>query len=520
MAKSNDKSLKADNRVFYTSLIVIIPICLWAILSSESFTNAVNSAFNFFTSRFSWLYLLSMLIFVGFALWLAFSKFGNIKLGANDSKPDYKTSSWFALLFGSGMGIGLVFWGAAEPISHFLYPKAGIDPTSAEAAAFAMKSSFLHWGIHPWAAYSIIGLSLAYFQFRKGKSGLISNLFEPLIGDRVHGLLGVVIDTLAVFATVAGIATSLGLGTLQINSGLSYIFNIENTIRSQLIIIAITTVIFIWTAVSGIDKGMKILSDINLATAAIVTVVVLLIGPTIQIINGFVGGLGGYLQNIFADSMNISAYGDNTWAGKWTIFYWAWWIAWAPFVGTFIARISKGRTIREFVFGVMIAPAIASFIFFSVFGTLGIDLFMKGTVTGPQLADMTKDISITLFSVLSHYSLGTIISLVAIFLLLTFFVTSANSATFVLGMFTSNGDLNPSNKRKIILGVTQSLLAISLLLTGGLEALQTASLLAAFPFIFIMFFACVSLFKSLKEEDLNAVNEQMLKDKASKRKEA
>lgn len=514
---SNERSKKVDNRVFYASLIVIIPICLWAIISSNSFTNAVNSAFGFFTSRFSWLYLLSMLLFVGFALWLAFSKFGNIKLGSDDSKPDYKTSSWFALLFGSGMGIGLVFWGAAEPISHFVAPKVGIDPASAEAAAFAMKSSFLHWGIHPWAAYSIIGLSLAYFQFRKGKSGLISNLFEPLLGEKVHGPIGITIDVLAVFATVAGIATSLGLGTLQINSGLNYIFGIENTLRSQLIIIVLTTIVYIWTAVSGIDRGMKVLSDINLGTAAAVTVLVLLIGPTMEIINGFVGGLGGYIQNIFADSMNISAYGDNTWAGKWTIFYWAWWIAWAPFVGTFIARISKGRTIREFVFGVMIAPAIASFIFFSVFGTLGIDLFMKGTISEPQLVDMTKDVSLTLFSVLSHYNLGTIISLVAIFLLLTFFITSANSATFVLGMFTSNGDLNPSNKRKIILGITQSLLAVSLLLTGGLEALQTASLLAAFPFIFIMFFACVSLFKSLQNEDLEAVNLNRLKEREQKK---
>ena len=225
-------------------------------------------------------------------------------------------------------------------------------------------------------------------------------------------------------------------------------------------------------------------------------------------VNSFVSSFGDYTQNIIFDSLNISPYGDNTWAGKWTIFYWAWWIAWAPFVGTFIARISRGRTIREFVFGVMLAPAIASFIFFAIFGTLGIDLFMSGTVDLKQLTAMTSDVSTTLFEVLSYYNFGSIISVVVIFLLLTFFLTSANSATFVLGMFTSNGDLNPSNKRKVVVGLLQSLLAVSLLLTGGLNALQTASLLAAFPFIFIMIFAAISLVKSLKQESINTKQEE------------
>ena len=508
MSKKNSENIKKDNRVFYASLIITLPICLWAIVSNETFTSVVNTAFNFFTVKFSWLYLVSMMLFVIFALWLAFSKYGNLKLGLDDSRPDYKTSSWFAMLFGAGMGIGLVFWGAAEPISHFLSPREGIEPASIEAAAFAMKSSFLHWGVHPWAGYSIIGLSLAYFQYRKGKSGLISNLFEPLLGDKIKGPIGVIIDTLAVFATIAGIATSLGLGTLQINSGLSYLFEIDNNIKTQLIIIVITTVIFIWTAISGIDKAMKILSDINLITAVLITLAVLLIGPTLKMVNSFVSSFGDYTQNIIFDSLNISPYGDNTWAGKWTIFYWAWWIAWAPFVGTFIARISRGRTIREFVFGVMLAPAIASFIFFAIFGTLGIDLFMSGTVDLKQLTAMTSDVSTTLFEVLSYYNFGSIISVVVIFLLLTFFLTSANSATFVLGMFTSNGDLNPSNKRKVVVGLLQSLLAVSLLLTGGLNALQTASLLAAFPFIFIMIFAAISLVKSLKQESINTKQEE------------
>ncbi|UPA31643.1 BCCT family transporter [Terrisporobacter glycolicus] len=503
MKGKKDVNKNVDNKVFYLSLIITLPICLWAVISNESLSKVVEGAFNFFTSNFSWLYLLAMLIFVIFAIWLAFSKYGNIKLGPDDSEPAFKRSSWFAMLFGAGMGIGLVFWGAAEPISHFLSPRDGIQPATVEAANFAMKSSFLHWGIHPWAGYSIIGLSLAYFQFRKGKSGLISNLFEPLLGEKVKGPIGTIIDTLAAFATIAGIATSLGLGTLQINSGLNYLFGIPNNILSQVIIIAVTTVIFIWTAVSGIDKGMKILSDINLLTAGILAIVALLIGPTLEIVNTFVSSLGSYTQNIMFDSLNVSAYGDNSWLSSWTVFYWAWWIAWAPFVGTFIARISRGRTIREFILGVMVAPALASFVFFSIFGTLGIDLFMGGTVDIVGLQDIASNVSLTLFKVLSHYKLGFVISLIVIFLLFTFFITSANSATFVLGMFTSNGDLNPSNKRKITLGLLQSLLAVSLLTAGGLNALQTSSLLAAFPFVFIMFFAMVSLVKALKSEKVS-----------------
>ena len=503
MKVKKDFNKNVDNKVFYLSLIITLPICLWAVISNESLSKVVEGAFNFFTSNFSWLYLLAMLIFVTFAIWLAFSKYGNIKLGPDDAQPAFKTSSWFAMLFGAGMGIGLVFWGAAEPISHFLSPRDGIQSVTVEAANFAMKSSFLHWGIHPWAGYSIIGLSLAYFQFRKGKSGLISNLFEPLLGEKVKGHIGTMIDTLAAFATIAGIATSLGLGTLQINSGLNYLFGIPNNILSQVIIIAVTTVIFIWTAVSGIDKGMKILSDINLLTAGILAIVALLIGPTLEIVNTFVSSLGSYTQNIMFDSLNVSAYGDNSWLSSWTVFYWAWWIAWAPFVGTFIARISRGRTIREFILGVMVAPALASFVFFSIFGTLGIDLFMGGTVDIVGLQDIASNVSLTLFKVLSHYKLGFVISLIVIFLLFTFFITSANSATFVLGMFTSNGNLNPSNKRKITLGLLQSLLAVSLLTAGGLNALQTSSLLAAFPFVFIMFFTMISLIKELRSEKVS-----------------
>ena len=489
-----------DNKVFYISLIISIAVVLWGIVAKASFANFADSLLHFLTTNFGWSYLLSMLIFVIFAIFLAFSKYGDIRLGPDDSKPEYSNASWFAMLFGAGMGIGLVFWGVAEPISHFVAPP-GLEPGSVDAANFAMKSSFMHWGFHPWANYSIIGLALAYFQFRKGKPGLISSIFIPLLGEeRVNGSIGKLIDILAVFATVAGVATSLGLGTLQINSGLNYLFNIPETTLVQVGIITIITILFIWTAVSGIDKGIKILGDINLYLAIILLGLVIILGPTLKIINNFTNGLGSYINDFIRDSLSINAFGDNGWLNSWRIFYWAWWIAWAPFVGSFIARISKGRTIREFIAGVIFAPALASIIWFSAFGTMGLNLADKIGLEG--LATAAGAPETALFQVFNHYPLGSILSIITVVLLGTFFITSANSATFVLGMLTSEGDLNPSNNRKILWGLVQSLLATSLLLSGGLEALQTASVAAAFPFIFVMLLAMVSLMKAFKEEEI------------------
>ncbi|MGJ0847121.1 glycine betaine transporter [Tissierella praeacuta DSM 18095] len=494
-----NKIKKKDNTVFYISLALSIAIVLWGIVAQENFSNFANSLLNFLTTNFGWSYLISMFIFVIFAIILAFSKYGDIKLGSDDSKPEYSTTSWFGMLFGAGMGIGLVFWGVAEPISHFVSPAPGIESGTLQAANFAMKSSFMHWGFHPWANYSIIGLALAYFQFRKNKPGLISSIFIPLLGEeRVNGPIGKLIDILAVFATVAGVATSLGLGTLQINSGLNYLFNIPETKLVQMGIILVITILYIWTAVSGIDKGIKLLGDINLVLAFGLLILTIIIGPTLKVINSFTNGLGQYINSFISDSLHVEAFGDNSWTNSWTIFYWAWWIAWAPFVGTFIARISKGRTIREFIGGVILAPAVVSVIWFAAFGSMGINLVDKIGVEG--LAVAANNPSTALFQVFSNYSLSTVLSLVTVVLLCTFFITSANSATFVLGILSSEGDLNPTSKKQFVWGVVQALLATSLLLSGGLQALQTASVAAAFPFIFVMLIAIVSLMKALKEE--------------------
>jgi len=494
---------KQTNLVFRISLILTSVIALWAVVFKESFTVVSNAVFGFLTSKFGWLYLIVMLFFVVFAVSIAFSKYGKLRLGPDDSRPEYSTVSWFAMLFGAGMGVGLVFWGISEPISHFVNPM-GAEAGTAEAADFAIRASFMHWGIHPWANYAIIGLALAYFQFRKGKPGLISSIFEPLIGEKgVKGFWGKLIDILAVFATVAGVTTSLGLGVLQINSGLNYLFGIPTTLVIQIIIIAVISVIYIWSAVSGIEKGIKLISDANLYIALGLMLLVFLVGPKVEIINSFVNGLGQYIGNIIPDSLGINTYGDNSWVEGWRIFYWAWWIAWAPFVGVFIARISKGRTIREFVGGVVIAPTLGSLVWFAIFGTLGVDLGMKGELATEVLADISSVPETGLFIVMQKYPLGTILSIVALVLLCTFFITSANSGTFVLSMLSSDGDLEPPNSKKVIWGVVQSVLAVGLLIAGGLSPLQTISIVAAFPFIFIMIFACVSLIKTLKTEDIS-----------------
>ncbi len=488
------------NNVFVISLVIVFAIVLWGLVAADNFALVANAAFNFLVSKFGWFYLLSMTTFVVFAIWIAVSKYGKIKLGPDDSKPDYNFISWFAMLFSAGMGIGLVFWGVAEPLNHFINPM-GMDGGTEAASQFAMMKSFMHWGLHPWANYSVLALALAYMQFRKGKPGLISSIFIPLIGEkRVQGWMGKTIDILAIFATVAGVATSLGLGTLQINSGLNFLFGVPETSLVQILIVVVVTVLFMISAVSGLDKGIKFLSNLNVSIAAVLVILCIILGPTLLIFSNLGQGMVLYAKDLFMDA---NPFGKGEWYGWWTIFYWAWWIAWAPFVGTFIARISRGRTIRQFIIGVLAAPTLASFLWFATFGTMGMN---AGADVAAEAIVKTET---ALFVVMQHYPLGNVISLVAVLLLCTFFVTSADSATFVLGMMSSNGDLNPTIGRKIVWGAIQSALALALMLSGGLKMLQTASIVAAFPFAFIMVFAMVSILKALKTETFEDVKEKV-----------
>lgn len=493
---------KTGNIVFYVSLILIAVMAVWSVAFNSSFTAVSNAAFTFLTTEFGWLYLVAMIVFLVFVVYVAFGKYGKIRLGQDDSKPEYSNMTWFGLLFGCGMGVGLVFWGVAEPLTHYLNPQTAESATP-EAADFAIKSFFMHWGVLPWANYAVVGLALAYFMFRKNKKGLVSSILEPLIGEKLaNGWLGKLVDILAVFATIAGVVTSLGLGTLQINAGFNYLFGIPTNLAVQIIIIVVVSVIYITSAVSGIEKGIKIISDTNLYVAIGLMVVCFLVGPKIEVLNSFVNGIGHYIGDFIPDALGINAYGDNSWLGSWRLFYWAWFIAWAPFVGVFIARISKGRTIREFILGVVLVPASASCIWGTVFGSMGIHLGEKGLLAIEKLQEVVKTPEVGLFMVLREYPLGFILSIAAIVSLCAFFVTSANSGVYVLSMLTTGGSINPPNSKKILWGVIQSVMAIGLLMAGGLKPLQTISLVAAFPFIFIMFAACTAFIRAIKKEKI------------------
>ena len=501
MSKNTQGSSPKMNVVYLASLIICVALAVWGIFFSDSLAAAASWLFDAVTVNFSWLYMLAMTAFVIFVICIAFSKYGNIRLGPDDSRPEHSNASWFAMLFGCGMGVGLVFYGAAEPMSHFLSPTAGIEPGSAEAADFAMRASFMHWGVHPWANYAIIGLGLAFFQFRKNKPALISSLFIPLLGEeRVKGTIGKIIDILAVFATIAGICTSLGLGIQQINGGLTHLTGgkIPNVWWTWLILTAVIAVIYLWTAISGIDKGIKLIGNINLYVAIGLMAIALIVGPTVMQLNSFVGGIGGYISNFFRDSFMLSTIGDNSWALGWRVYYWAWWIVWAPFVGIFIARISRGRTIREFILGVVAVPAIGSILWFAVFGGMGLNLTQ--TLGLEWAKDAGSDISLTLFKVYENYPLGTLLSIVSIFLLFTFFITSANSGTFVLGMLSEKGSLQPKRITMFIWGCIEAVLSYALLIAGGMKSVQTISIAAAFPFIFIMLGSMASLVKALSAE--------------------
>lgn len=486
------------NIVFYLSVIIVGLFVIWGIVSPEHLDHTTSTAFSYITDTFGWFYLVVTFIFLVFALYAAFGPYGKIKLGKKDDDPDYPFFTWLAMLFSAGMGIGLVFWGVAEPLMHYTEPPEGVTPETITAAQIGLRYTFFHWGLHPWAIYAVVGMSLAYTQFRKDEAGLISATFRPLIGDAVKGPIGKIIDILAVIATAAGVATSLGLGAMQINGGLSHLIDLPNSAGSQIGIILVVTVLFMVSAVTGLDRGIKILSNVNLSLASLLLLFVLMAGSTIFLIDTFTTTLGSYIGNIIPMSFRLTPFSSGEWVGAWTLFYWAWWIAWAPFVGTFIARVSKGRTIREFVLTVMIVPTLLGGLWFAVFGGSSLHLQME---EGVNLAQAVREnMEAALFVTLDQFPFGTVLSILATALIVTFFVTSADSATFVLGMLTSKGALQPRAYVKIIWGFLISGIAAVLLLSGGLEGLQTASFMAALPFAIVMLFMIVSLNRTLKAE--------------------
>ena len=489
--------MKKVTNVFWIALALVLLAIGYGAFAPDNFAEVTGNIKSFLTTSFGWYYLLVVSVMVLFCLFFLISPMGQIKLGKDNDKPEFSFGTWIAMLFSAGMGLGLVFWGAAEPLSHFAIDSATAEPGTAEAMRESMRFSFFHWGIHAWAIYAVVALALAYAQFRKGEPGLISATLKPLFGDKMKGPWGTLVDVIAVFATVVGVATTLGFGAIQINGGLAYLFDgiSGDSFIVQLIIIAIVTVLFMISAWSGLSKGIKYLSNTNMVLAVILLLAVIILGPTLLIMNMFTDTIGTYFQNLVEMSFRSAPGGENrAWIDGWTIFSWAWWISWAPFVGIFIARVSRGRTIRQFLLGVLMIPTFISFLWFAAFGTTAIDVQNSGVdLTGL----LTEE---TLFAVFNELPFGVILSVIAVFLITTFFVTSADSATFVLGMQTTGGSLYPQNSVKLTWGIAQSSIAVILLSTGGLGTLQTVLIIAAFPFSIIMLLMMASFYKALNLE--------------------
>ncbi len=488
----------ARNIVFVVAVAVVVMFVAAGIISPlgmDALSQTVHSAI---IDNFGWGYLLAAFLFLVFSLYAALSKYGRIKLGADNEKPQYSYFAWFSMLFAAGMGIGLIFWGVAEPMSHYLNPPEHIAGGSGRAAAFAMQHSFFHWGFHPWAIYIVMSMAIAYFSFRRGMPPLISSTFYPLIGDRVYGPVGKAIDILAILATVFGVATSLGLGALQITGGVSSVIPLPQDTTTTLVVIAIVTVLYMISSASGIDRGVQILSRTNVFLAIILLTFMLVVGPTSYILDIFAATLGEYLGELLTLSLSTNPFEGYEWTKSWSLFYWAWWISWSPFVGLFVASISRGRTIREFVLGALLVPALLTFLWFAVFGGAAFHLELQLGIEFASAA--VANVPGALFELFSYYPLSGVLSILAVILLTIFFVTSADSATYVLAMMSSNGNLNPPIAKKVIWGLIQSTAAAVLLVAGGLEALQRMAIIAALPFAVVMVLMVRSLLKAMRYE--------------------
>lgn len=491
--------IKGKNTVFSISVLLTGAFIILGIFFTDGLASIVEQIFKGIIDYFGWVYLSAALLFVGFSIYLIFSKYGHIRLGKNTDKPEFKTISWLAMLFGAGTGVGIVFWGVAEPVTHYVNPPSGEGYTE-EAANLAMQFTFFHWGIHPWAIYTVIGLALAFFQFNKKLPASVSSAFYPLLKDKIYGPIGKTIDILAVFATVFGIATSIGLGAMQISAGVTHFFDISNSVTLQLIVLFSATILFLISISTGLKRGIQYLSNTVMVLSVLMLTLVLVMGSTSEIFRVLFNTVGIYMGNFVEMSLNLTPFGDYSWTGGWTIYYWAWWIAWAPFVGMFIARISKGRTIREFVLGVLLVPSLGTFIWLSVLG--GQALHIIHNLGNSELAErITANVDLSLFTFLDVLPASSLLNIVGFAVIIIYYITVADTSTYVLGMLSEEGNLNPSLKIKITWGVIQSLVAAVLLMAGGLQVFQTASIIAAFPFTIIMIIMCWSLFKGFNEEE-------------------
>ncbi|WP_236067485.1 BCCT family transporter [Streptomyces brasiliscabiei] len=485
--------------VFWTSLGISAIFVAWAVLFTDNLNKVTNTSLNWVTSTFGWSYLVITLAILIFLVFLAFSPAGDIRLGKDEDRPEFSTPTWFAMILSAVMGIGLVSYGVAEPISHLATPPHGLaEPNTPAAAVRALQYSYFDWGLQAWAIFAVFGLAIAYSTHRKGRRTLVSQLFEPLLGDRVNGPIGKAIDVLAVFATLFGTTTSLGLGALQVNNGLGRLWGMPVNNVSQVLIIAVVTAVFTLSAVTGVSKGIKFLSQGSTVLAIALFVFMLVVGPAVFIANLYIESVGQWATDFFRMSLQGTAFGGLEWMQWWTYFMMAWWVSWGAFVGVFLARISRGRTIRGFVMGVLVVPSVVFFTWFTVFGgtAIHVDMFEKGDIAKQTAADINS----AFFATLDHFPLAGLTSAIAVLLVVMFFVSGADANTYVLSMMTSDGSLTPRRPVLILWGVLTGVTAVVLMLAGGLNALQNTVIVTSLPFLVIIAGLAVSFWKELRSD--------------------
>lgn len=482
--------------VFFGSAILICATVAYCMLFPTQAQQTFGQVQEWIVNNASWFYVLAVALILISVVFLATSRYGDLKLGPDHSQPEYRNLTWFAMLFCAGMGIGLMFFGVAEPLMHYAAPPVG-EPQSVQAAREAMKLTFFHWGLHAWSIYAIVALILAFFSFRHGLPLTLRSALYPLIGARIHGPIGHAVDIFAILGTVFGVATSLGYGVLQINSGLHHLFGVPVSVPVQVTLIAGTCALATLSVASGLNRGIRILSELNMGLAVLLLLFVLVLGPTVFLLKTFVQNTGSYLSEIVSKTFNLYAYEPTDWIGGWTLLYWGWWLSWSPFVGLFIARISRGRTIREFVCGVLFVPAGFTLLWMTVFGDTAIHLVLQEGV-GSLLDTVRADSSLALFAFLEQLPLSGLMSSLAVLMVVIFFVTSADSGALVVDMLASGGQERTPLWQRLFWSILIGVVAVALLLADGLKALQTATIASALPFAMVLLAATWGLFKALR----------------------
>ncbi|MEA3468545.1 MAG: BCCT family transporter [Thermodesulfobacteriota bacterium] len=487
--------------VTFMSTSILVVFILLTLMFQQNTSAFFEQAMSLITTTTGWFMILVCNIFILAGCYFAFGRFGSIRIGGKDAKPEFSTPAWFAMLLSAGMGIGLMFWSVGEPMYHYASPSpmfAGVEPLTPMAAQAAMGVTYFHWGLHPWAIYAIVGLGLAFFAYNRGLPLTIRSIFYPLLGERIYGTWGNVIDVLSVLATLVGLATSLGLGVQQLNAGLNFLFGIDVSTTTQVILIAVITGFATLSVISGLDKGVKLLSQGNMILAAVFMLFLLIVGPTIDILGGLTQNLGYYLYILPELSLWTETFLESNWQGSWTVFYWAWWISWSPFVGMFIARISKGRTVREFILGVILIPTLISFVWMSVFGGAAISL--QGSGAADIVGAVKDNVATAMFVMLANFPLSQLLSLIAMLLIIIFFITSSDSGSLVIDHLTSGGKLDSPVPQRVFWAVMEGVIAAVLLIGGGLTTLQTASVCTGLPFAMVLLVAVFSMYLGFSEE--------------------